>query len=56
MARAFVEQLDDVRVELVNGLAMVGNVHGQGRMMNDERRIKSVCWSSGFSLHRAKTS
>jgi hypothetical protein len=31
---ALVEQPDDVRVQLVNRLAMFGNVHGPGRMQN----------------------
>jgi hypothetical protein len=35
VARALVEQPDDVRVQLVNRLAMFGNVHG-----NAECRIK----------------
>ena len=32
--RALVEQPDDVRVQLVNRLAMFGNVHSKGRMQN----------------------
>ena len=36
MARALVQQLDDLRVELVDGLAMLRNVHKEGRMWNLE--------------------
>ena len=34
VARALVEQPDDLRVQLVNRLAMFGNVHSEGRMKN----------------------
>jgi hypothetical protein len=41
VARAFVEQPDDVRVELVNRLAMFGNVHGNAecRIMKEESNL-----------------
>jgi hypothetical protein len=40
--RALVEQPHDLRVELVDGFAMIGNVHSQSRMENSGGRIKSV--------------
>ncbi len=40
--RALIEQPDDARVQLVNRLAMFGNVHSPGRMQNQTGRIKSV--------------
>jgi hypothetical protein len=39
---SFVQQTDDPGIELVNRLAMFGNVHSQGRMQKAEGRSKSV--------------
>ncbi len=36
--RALVEQMDDLRVELVDGLAMIGNGHGVEFMLNRRKR------------------
>jgi hypothetical protein len=36
VARAFVEQPDDMRVQFVNRLPMFGKIQGEGRMMNYE--------------------
>ena len=34
--RAFVQELGDLRVQLINGFLMVGNFHKEGRMQKEE--------------------
>jgi len=49
MLRAFVEQPDNVRVQLVNRLAMFGNVHGKAecRIMKEESNLFHAAIFSG---------
>ena len=44
VARALVEQPDDVRVQLVNRLAMFGNVHGEGQNAEFGRK-NQICFA-----------
>ena len=41
--RALVQGFDELRVELIDGLPMFGNVHREGRMQKPKGRIKPVC-------------
>ena len=50
--RALVQQLDDLRVQLIDRLPMFGNVHSEGRMQKEAGRIKYDSLGNSQELNR----